>query len=72
MLVCHQFRENSKTNCLTDKNWTKENALACYESTTTSQRIKELFAEFHKEGIVYGTIFFKGDSSNYFGFCLTR
>ena len=40
---------------LTDKIWTKEHAAACYESTTTSQRIKELFVEFHEQGIIYGT-----------------
>ena len=44
---------------LTDKKWTKEHAEACYESTTTAQRIKELFVEFHEHGIIYGTNDFK-------------
>ena len=53
---------------LTDKIWTKEHADACYESTTTSQRIKELLVEFHEQGIVYGTNDFdkKGGFNNYF------
>lgn len=53
---------------LTDKKWTKEHAEACYESTTTAQRIKELFVEFHEHGIIYGTNDFKkkGGFSNYF------
>ena len=53
---------------LTDKVWTKEHALACYESTTTSQRIKELFVEFHEQGIIYGTNDFdkQGGFNNFF------
>ena len=53
---------------LTDKIWSKEHALACYESTTTSQRIKELFVEFHEQGITYSTKDFdkKGGFNNYF------
>ena len=53
---------------LTDKIWTKEHALACYESTTTSQRIKELFVEFHEQGIIYGTNDFdkQGGFNNFF------
>ena len=52
---------------LTDKLWTKEHALACYVSTTTSQRIKELFVEFHEQGIIYSTNDFnKQGGFNYF------
>ena len=42
--------------------------MACYESTTASQRINELFVEFHDQGITFGTKDFdkKGGFNNYF------